>query len=246
MENERRKSCVGSCAVHATHSIPPRHARHITFAQRQMNGAYDMKFARSILMLALLAPTAAHAQDTAAVPAVSTSVENSAATDTVEYDRVRVIDAAKRFFGDASSGIAEQLEKAMDAHGTPTAYITGDEISGAFIGGVRYGRGTLAHKDANGSEDELSLYWQGPTAGYDFGANASKVFFLVYGLEETDNLFQRFPSVDGNLYIGAGIGMTYQRADGVTLVPVRTGLGLRGGANIGYVHFTRKASWLPL
>ncbi|MBL8631062.1 MAG: DUF1134 domain-containing protein [Rhodospirillaceae bacterium] len=161
------------------------------------------------------------------------------------YDRHGLIATTERLFGDASSGMAGAIEDAVAKHGKPNGYIVGEEVSAAFFGGVRYGRGVLTRKHADGTEEAMELHWQGPSAGYDFGASAAKSFFLVYDLKESDDILQRFPAVDGNFYLGPGVGVTYKRMDGITLVPVRAGLGLRGGANVGYVHFTREASWIP-
>jgi hypothetical protein len=180
-----------------------------------------------------------------ATQAWSSQDGNIEAQDTKKFDRRGLVETAERFFGDASSGIAEAIEDAVDAYGTPNAYIAGEELSVAFVGGVRYGRGTLTRKLEDETERTSELYWQGPSAGYDFGASAAKSFFLVYGLKNPDDLLQRFPAVEGNFYLGPGLGLTYKRSDGITLVPVRAGLGVRAGASVGYVHFTREQSWLP-
>ncbi len=91
----------------------------------------------------------------------------------------------------------------------------------------------------------MPVYWQGPSIGWDWGGNASKVFTLVYNLRRTGDLFQRFPAVDGSLYLVAGIGVNYQQSGNIVLAPMRTGVGLRAGASLGYVHYTREASVLP-
>ena len=79
----------------------------------------------------------------------------------------------------------------------------------------------------------------------DAGANAAKVFTLVYKLPRVDSIFQRFPGVDGSLYYVGGAGINYQRADGITLAPIRLGVGLRAGASVGYVHYRREKSVNP-
>jgi hypothetical protein len=121
----------------------------------------------------------------------------------VVYDRVSMIDTAERFFGDAASGIAEALENTIENNGLPVGYIAGDEVGAAYLAGVRYGSGIFSYKDSDGLEHSRELYWQGPSAGYDFGVNASKVMYLVYDLDEADSIYQRFPAVDGNIYLGA-------------------------------------------
>lgn len=169
------------------------------------------------------------------------------ALDRAEDEAERtILRAADRFFGDVSSEIAEQIDDIIDVYGAPSGFITGEEVSAAFFGGVRYGRGELVVKNADGREQREALFWQGPSAGYDFGGNASKVFFLVYNLKDRESLYARFPAVEGGAYLGAGLTLSYKRSDGVTLIPVRSGIGLRAGANVGYLHFTREASWLPL
>ncbi|MEQ8694520.1 MAG: EipA family protein [Gammaproteobacteria bacterium] len=203
----------------------------------------ENKFAiAAIAAFIILTASSAWAENDAKVqPINDIAVQDS----DVVYDRVSIIDTAERFFGDAASGIAQALENAIESNGPPVGYVTGEEVGAAFFAGVRYGSGVLTYKHSDGSEQSRELYWQGPSAGYDFGANASRVMYLVYDLNEIDSIYQRFPAVDGNLYIGAGLGMTYQRSDGVTLIPVRAGVGLRGGANIGYIRFTPERRLLP-
>ena len=157
------------------------------------------------------------------------------------YTQDETLDAAKNFFGGTSEGLAKAIEKAFSENGRPNAYIVGTEGSGAVIVGLRYGEGTLYYKGGG----SMKVYWQGPSVGFDFGGNASKVFTLVYNLHWTRDLFQRFPGVDGSLYLVAGVGLNYQRANGITLAPIRTGVGLRAGANVGYLSYTEKKTWVP-
>ena len=42
-----------------------------------------------------------------------------------------------------------------------------------------------------------------------------------------------------------GFGMTALTANNIVVVPIRSGLGLRLGANIGYLKFTPTATWNP-
>jgi hypothetical protein len=157
------------------------------------------------------------------------------------YTQDETLDAAKNFFGGTTEGLAKALEKAFADNGRPNAYIVGSEGSGAFIFGLRYGEGTLYYKGGG----SMKVYWQGPSVGWDFGGNASKVFTLVYNLHWTRDLFQRFPGVDGSLYFVAGVGLNYQRTGNITLAPIRTGVGLRAGANVGYLSYTQKQNWFP-
>ncbi len=149
---------------------------------------------------------------------------------------------AEAFFGAMTEGLGTVIEKVFKEQGRPNAYIAGSEASGAIGVGLRYGEGTLFQKCAGSRK----VFWQGPSIGWDVGANASKTFVLIYNLKDQDALFQRFPGVEGTFYYVAGVGVNYQRSSGVTLAPIRTGVGLRAGANIGYLHYTRKHSWLPL
>ena len=157
------------------------------------------------------------------------------------YSQDETLDAAKKFFGGTTEGLAKAIEKAFSENGRPNAYIVGSEGSGAVVVGLRYGEGTLYYKGGG----SMKVYWQGPSVGWDFGGNASKVFTLVYNLHWTRDLFQRFPGVDGSLYLVAGVGLNYQRASGITLAPIRTGVGLRAGANVGYLSYTEKKTWIP-
>jgi hypothetical protein len=51
--------------------------------------------------------------------------------------------------------------------------------------------------------------------------------------------------VDGSIYFVAGFGVNYQRADDITLAPIRSGVGARAGANVGYLDYSRKQHILP-
>ncbi len=159
--------------------------------------------------------------------------------DTYTVDEVT--EAASKFFGSSSEGLAKAIERIFSDYGRPNAYIYGNEGGGAIVVGLRYGKGTLQYKGG----DSQQVYWQGPSVGWDFGGNASKVFTLVYHLQSSSQLFQRFPAVDGSLYIVAGVGVNYQRSGEVVLAPIRTGVGLRAGASLGYVRYTRESSVNP-
>lgn len=157
------------------------------------------------------------------------------------YSPQEISKAANEFFGGTSADLGKAIERALKDFGEPNAYITGEEGGGAVVVGLRYGKGVLSFK---GGESQ-TVYWQSPSVGWDFGGNASKVFTLVYNLHNTSELFQRFPAVDGSLYLLAGVGMNYQRSGDITLAPIRTGVGLRAGASVGYVHYTRDGSFIP-
>ncbi|MET4806676.1 DUF1134 domain-containing protein [Limibacillus sp. MBR-115] len=163
------------------------------------------------------------------------------ATDDGTYSENEILEEARGFFGATTEGLAEIIEKAFEDNGRPNAYIVGEEASGAIGVGVRYGEGTLNSK-LHGTR---KIYWQGPSIGWDLGGNASRVFTLVYDLPSSEAIFQRFPGVEGSFYFIAGLGVNYQRAAGITLAPIRTGVGLRAGANVGYLHYTKESSWIP-
>lgn len=157
------------------------------------------------------------------------------------FTQEEVTQSAQRFFGETSEGLAKAIERAFSDYGRPSAYILGEEGGGAVMVGLRYGQGTLRYKGGG----EAPVFWQGPSVGWDFGGNASRVFTLVYNLRNADDLYQRFPAVDGSLYVVAGAGLNYQRSGDIVLAPIRSGVGLRAGASLGYVHYTREASYNP-
>ena len=158
------------------------------------------------------------------------------------YDQNTVIKDATAFFGKGAEGIGGVVEKALKDHGRPNGYIRGEEVSGAFVVGLRYGDGTLTLKN----KGSRIVNWQGPSIGFDVGGDASKVFVLVYNLEKMDDIFQRFPAVDGSLYFVAGTSINYHQSGNIILAPIRLGVGLRFGINVGYMHYTRTKSWNPL
>lgn len=164
-----------------------------------------------------------------------------AAEDKDEIEKSVILEAAEDFFGGTTKGLAEVIEKVFADLGQPNAYIAGQEISGAIGVGLRYGDGML-HRKAGAIRE---VFWQGPSVGFDVGGNASKVFVLVYHLDNAAQLFQRFPGVEGTFYFVAGFGVNYQRSGGIVLAPIRTGVGLRAGANVGYLHYTEEQSWVP-
>lgn len=175
----------------------------------------------------------------AAIVILATSLPTAHADDT--YTVQEITSKAKGFFGDTTEGLAKAIEKVFKEHGRPNAFIIGEEVSGAIGIGLRYGDGMLNRKTAK----PRKIYWQGPSIGWDFGGNASKVFTLIYSLKSDDQLFQRYPGVDGSFYVVAGVGVSYQQSGDVILAPIRTGVGLRAGANVGYLHYGTEKSWLP-
>ncbi|ENZ80262.1 MULTISPECIES: EipA family protein [Caulobacter] len=157
------------------------------------------------------------------------------------YSADEMIRATSDFLGVTAESAGAAIEKIFKDKGQPTAYVAGEEGSGAFIAGLRYGRGLLYMK----GRPTLEVFWQGPSVGWDWGGNASRVFTLCYNLQYPDAIFRRFPGVEGSAYLIGGLGVNYQKADEITLAPIRAGVGLRLGANIGYVGYSRKRRTLP-
>jgi hypothetical protein len=153
-----------------------------------------------------------------------------------------LVTAGHRFFGSVSRGMAQIVEKAISQWGLPNGYILGEEASGAFIAGLRYGDGMLYTKNAG----DLKVYWQGPTIGFDAGGEGARTMMLVYNLPNTAAIYERFGGIDGSAYFIGGFGMTALTANNIVLVPIRSGVGLRLGANVGYLKFTPRATWNPL
>lgn len=152
-----------------------------------------------------------------------------------------IVGQGHKFFGSVSRGLAQLVETAFSKWGQPNGYVLGQEGSGAFIVGLRYGDGTLYTKNAG----DRRVFWEGPSIGFDTGGEGARTMMLVYNLPETDAIYQRFAGVDGSAYFIGGLGMTALTANNVVLVPIRSGVGLRLGANIGYLKFTPKATWNP-
>lgn len=158
------------------------------------------------------------------------------------YSRDEIVGSVSDFLGVTAESAGGAIEKIFKENGRPSAYIAGEEASGAITIGARYGRGLLYMKD----KQPLEAFWRGPSIGWDLGGNASRVFTLCYNLWYPERLFQRFPGVEGSAYLVGGLGVNYQRADDITLAPIRAGVGLRLGANIGYLAYSRKREWIPL
>ena len=159
------------------------------------------------------------------------------------YTADELVAAGSRELGIAAEAIGAAIERIFADNGDrPTAYIAGEEAAGAAAIGLRYGRGALHMKDLSASQE---VFWQGISIGWDLGGNASRVFTLVYGLYHPDMIYRRYPGVEGTAYLVGGVGVNYQRADGIVLAPIRTGVGLRAGANVGTMAYSRQRNLLP-
>lgn len=174
-------------------------------------------------------------------PQSAEALASQASSNTGTYQQDDVLAAAEGVFGRGAEGLAKVIENIFKRNGRPDGYIAGREAGGAIIAGVRYGSGTLFHK----VEGQRPVFWQGPSLGFDLGANGSKTFILVYHLYDTQDLYKRFPAVEGSAYVIGGFTASYLQWHDVILVPIRLGVGWRLGANLGYMRFTEKRKWSP-
>ncbi len=158
-----------------------------------------------------------------------------------EFRSEEVLDNGHRFFGSISRGLAEAIEKATQQWGRPNGYILGQEASGAFLGGLRYGEGTMYTRNAG----DQKVFWQGPSLGIDAGADGARTMMLVYNLPATAAIYQRFGGVNGSAYLIGGFGVTALARDEIVVVPIRSGIGARLGINVGYLKFTPESTWNP-
>jgi len=179
-------------------------------------------------LAALFAGAPAHAQGAQGAPPQN-------------YSTNELVSKGHSFFGSVSRGLALSIEKAVSQWGQPNGYILGQEGAGAFIGGLRYGEGVLYTRNAG----DLKIYWQGPSVGWDFGGDGARTMILVYNMRSVEDIFRRFGGISGSAYLVAGFGMTALGADGIVVVPIRSGVGVRLGANLGYLKFTPSPTWNP-
>jgi len=158
------------------------------------------------------------------------------------FNSSEIVNAGHNFFGTVSRGLAQVVEMAISRWGLPNGYVLGEEASGAFVAGLRYGEGVLYTKNAG----DLKVYWQGPSIGWDAGAEGARTMMLIYNLPNTNAIYERFGGIDGSAYFIGGFGMTALTAHNIVVVPMRSGVGLRLGANLGYLKFTPTPTWNPL
>ncbi len=166
---------------------------------------------------------------------------STSASRAEEYTAQEIVDSGHRFFGSTSGGRATVVEKIFASYGLPNGYLLGEEGSGALIGGLTYGEGTLYTKNAG----DHKVFWQGPSLGWDFGGEGSRVMMLVYNLDDVNSLYNRFGGVAGSAYVVAGVGFNVLKAGNLVLVPIRTGVGARLGVNLGYLKLTPMPTWNP-
>jgi hypothetical protein len=193
-----------------------------------------IRFAAAALVLGVFSAAPAAAQ--------SGPPPGTLTADESRFNSTEVVNAGHNFFGTVSRGLAQIVERAVSTWGLPNGYVLGEEAGGAFVAGLRYGEGMLYTKNAG----DLKVYWQGPSIGWDVGGEGARTMMLIYNLPNTSAIYERFGGIDGSAYFIGGFGMTALTANHVVLVPIRSGVGLRLGANVGYLKFTPKATWNPL
>ena len=176
-----------------------------------------------------------------AIALMGALIFSTAASRAQEYTAQEIIDSGHKFFGATSGGLATVVEKVFASYGLPNGYLLGEEGSGALIGGLTYGEGTLYTKNAG----DHKVFWQGPSLGWDFGGEGSRVMMLVYNLDDISSLYNRFGGVAGSAYVVAGVGFNVLQSNRVLNVPIRTGVGARLGVNLGYLKLTERATWNP-
>ena len=202
-------------------------------------------------MAGLLAAGPAAAQQAQAAPLPAPAPAQAPATPpappqpppkpNASYAEDDVLGAAEGVFGKGAEGLAEIVRKTFKDRGQPNAYIVGREAGGAFIVGVRYGAGTLYHK----VEGERRVHWTGPSVGFDIGGDGSKVFALIYNLNDTEDLYRRYPAAEGKAYLIGGFTANYLQRGNIVIVPIKLGVGWRLGVNGGYLKFSKKGKILP-
>src|ERR1043165_4421514 len=192
----------------------------------RLDGAAMRAVVRTALFLALL---------------IALPLASARAQSPERYSSTHILAPRHLLVGGVSRGLASVIERSFSTWGQPNGYILGQEGGGAFIGGLRYGEGTLYTKNAG----DLKVYWQGPTLGWDVGGEGARTMMLVYNLPATRAVYQRFGGIDGSAYLVGGVGMTALTSGHIVVVPIRSGVGLRLGANVGYLKFTPQATWNP-
>ena len=102
-----------------------------------------------------------------------------------KFETRDLVNSGHQFCGTISRGLAQVVEAAGRRWGQPNAYILGQEASGAFFAGLRFGEGTMYTRNAG----DRPIYWQGPSLGFDAGADGDRTMMLVYNLPSTDAIY---------------------------------------------------------
>jgi hypothetical protein len=197
----------------------------------------------TMTMNRLIFAAAAIALSALTTPATSQETSSIAPSEQTAstFNSDEILAKGHEFFGKTSRNFAKAVEFAFRKQGEPTAYIVGEESSAAFFGGLRYGEGTVYYKDGTTQK----IFWQGPSIGWDFGGNGSRTLTLVYNSQSPDDLMERFAGIEGAAYLVGGLGVNFQKSGDVILAPIRTGVGARLGANVGYVKYSSNPTWNP-
>src|SRR3974390_166550 len=162
----------------------------------------SLRVAAIACVIAIIASASVIAQTTGTIPPPAPPSQPPPTAN--QYSSNEIIDAGHHFFGAVSHGLAEVVEKAVSQWGLPNGYILGEEAGGAFIGGLRYGDGTLYTRNAG----DVRVFWEGPSVGFDAGADGARTMMLVYSLPQTGAIFDRFGGIGGSAYLLGGFGMT--------------------------------------
>lgn len=199
--------------------------------------SHRMRFLAAVAagLAAMAAPVPLNAVGSAA------GEQATSAEEATTFSVQEIVDAGHQLFGTTTKGLAQAVEHVFSISGRPKGYIIGEEAAAAFVGGLRYGEGTLYLK----SGARQKLYWQGPSVGFDFGGNGSRALVLVYNIDSPTEIFDRFIGVEGTAYVIGGLGVNFQSNDKLKLAPIRTGVGARLGANLGYLKYTERPTWNP-
>ncbi|MFZ4109993.1 MAG: DUF1134 domain-containing protein [Polymorphobacter sp.] len=200
-----------------------------------------MKFAALMASLLLVTPLVTVAQPASVSAPIAAQPAPLPPAVPPTYAEEDVLRAAEDVFGKGAESLAEILRRSFKAYGQPNGYIVGREAGGAMIFGLRYGSGTLYHK----VEGQMPVHWTGPSVGFDIGGDGSKTFALVYNLNNSEDLFRRYPAAEGKAYLIGGFAANYLQRDNVIIVPIKLGVGWRLGINAGYMRFSKKGKILP-
>jgi hypothetical protein len=197
--------------------------------------------ALALTLCGLFGATAASAQELEVVAPTYDEPAPAPGSAPSAFSIDEVVASGQRVFGGFTQGFAAIVERAASSYGLPNGYIVGEEAGGALIGGARYGEGVLYTRNAG----QHHVYWQGPSLGFDIGANGNRVMMMVYNLPSVEAIYNRYAGVNGSAYVVAGLGMTVLSREGIYVVPVVSGVGARLGVNFGYLKFTTQPTWNP-
>ncbi len=201
-----------------------------------MKRIFRFPIAAAAIALATMLPVSGGMNTAGAVNSANAE-QNQSST----FSSKEIVSQGHSFFGTTTKGLAQAVEHIFAKAGRPRGYIIGEEVAGAFVGGLRYGEGTLYIK--NGPKQKV--YWQGPSVGFDFGGNGSRTLVLVYDIDTPRDIYSRFVGIEGSAYLVGGFGVNFQSNEKLKLAPIRTGVGARLGANVGYLKYTSRPTWNP-